>query len=72
MWMQREDLENVFLKGEQYSIATALDWLSECFISSVRHGGCCALALSAKVQCRTPPHGSAFALALGSEPLAAF
>ena len=75
--MQGEDLENIFLKGKQYSIATAFDWPSECLISRVRHRGCCAKKdldklPSAKMQCETPPHGSAFPLALGAASLAAF
>ena len=75
MWMQGEDLENVFLKGKQYSMATAFVWPSECFTSRVRHSGCCAMkdlhkSPSAKMQCETPPRGSAFSLALGSASLA--
>lgn len=75
--MQGEDLENVVLKEKQYSIATAFDWPSECFISRVRHRGCCAKkdlhkSPSAKMQCETPLRGSPFSLALGSASLVAF
>lgn len=73
--MQWEDLENVFLKEKQYSMATG--WPSECFISRVRHGGCYAKkdlhkSLSAKMQRETLRRSSVFSLAFGSASLAAF
>lgn len=60
-----------FLKGKQYSVATALDWPSECFTSRVRHRECCAKkdsrkSPSAKMRCETPPRGALLSRSLSA------